>query len=86
MVALGALSNLAAIVPNGAFMPASPEAMAAVGKAVPEGYSNSALLGNPDVLIGIGVLWAIVAAMRSGRFASPPVLMERPGVAVDVSA
>ena len=100
VVALGALSNLAAIVANGGFMPASPEAMAAVGKTVPEGYSNSALLTNPalapltdifalprwlpyanvysigDVLIGIGVVWAIVVAMRSGRFAPAPTPAE----------
>jgi hypothetical protein len=88
-IALGAFSNLAAIVGNGGFMPASPAAMAAVGKSVPEGYSNSALLADPalwpltdifampawlpfanvfsvgDVLIGIGVVWTIVIAMRS---------------------
>ena len=37
IVALGAFSNLLAIVANGGYMPASPEAMAAVGKAPPKG-------------------------------------------------
>lgn len=93
VVAIGALSNFAAIVANGGYMPASLDAMAALGKTVPPGYSNSALVTDPalqpltdifalphwlpfanvysigDVLIGIGVAWAIVASMRSGRLA-----------------
>jgi len=44
IVALGALSNLAAIVANGGYMPASAEAMAALGKSAPTVYSNSALV------------------------------------------
>jgi hypothetical protein len=47
LVALGAASNLAAIVANGGFMPASPAAMAALGKDVPTIYSNSAVLAQP---------------------------------------
>ena len=47
LVAIGAASNLAAIAANGGFMPASPAAMAALGKAVPTIYSNSALLAQP---------------------------------------
>ena len=42
LVAAGALSNLAAIVANGGQMPASPAAMAFLGKTVNAGYSNSA--------------------------------------------
>jgi len=100
IVALGAFSNLLAIVANGGYMPASPAAMAAVGKAPPEGYSNSTLMTDPmlapltdifalpawlpfanvfsigDVLIGVGVVWAIVMAMRSGRFAPAPTPAE----------
>jgi hypothetical protein len=88
IVALGAFSNLAAIVANGGYMPASAEAMAALGKTAPTVYSNSAVIPNPalpwltdifalpgwipasnvfsvgDVLIGIGVIVVIVAAMR----------------------
>jgi hypothetical protein len=93
VVVLGALSNLAAIVANGGYMPASAAAMTSLGKTPPEGYSNSALLLHPalapltdifalprwvpfanvfsvgDVLIAVGVVWAIVATMRSGSFA-----------------
>ncbi len=46
-------------------MSASPEAIAAVGKAPPEGYSNSALM-----------VWVIVVAMRSGQFAPTPTPAE----------
>jgi hypothetical protein len=47
LVALGAASNLAAIVANGGFMPASPAAMAALGKDAPTIYSNSAVVAQP---------------------------------------
>jgi hypothetical protein len=47
LVALGAACNLAAIVANGGFMPASPAAMAALGKAAPTIYSNSAVVAQP---------------------------------------
>jgi hypothetical protein len=47
VVALGAASNLAAIVVNGGYMPASPEAMAALGARAGAGYSNSSVLASP---------------------------------------
>jgi len=47
LVALGAISNLVAIVANGGFMPASPTAMAALGKDAPTIYSNSAVVSQP---------------------------------------
>ena len=47
LVALGAACNLAAILANGGFMPASPGAMAALGKADPVIYSNSAVVADP---------------------------------------
>jgi len=47
LVALGAACNLAAILANGGFMPASPGAMAALGRADPVIYSNSAVLAHP---------------------------------------
>jgi hypothetical protein len=46
LVALGAGSNLAAIVANGGFMPADPDAAASVGGIAP-GYSNSSLVADP---------------------------------------
>jgi hypothetical protein len=47
IVALGATSNLLAIVSNGGYMPASPGAMAALGKTAPTEYSNSTVLAQP---------------------------------------
>ncbi len=41
LVALGAASNLVAIVANGGWMPASPDALAALGATIGSGYSNS---------------------------------------------
>lgn len=95
LVALGAASNLAAIVVNGGYMPASAQAAAALGKAHPTSYSNSAIIPDPilapltdifalpawvpfanvfsigDVLIGVGIGFVIVKAMRAGAAASP---------------
>ncbi len=89
VIALGALSNLAAIITNGGYMPADVGAMASLGRRSIGTYSNSALLDEPalkpltdifalptwvpfanvfsigDVIIGIGVVTVIVAAMRS---------------------
>src|SRR5690242_4722669 len=47
LIVLGALSNIAAILANGGFMPAAPGAMAALGKGAPTIYSNSAILPEP---------------------------------------
>jgi len=52
LVALGAISNLVAIVANGGYMPASAAAMAALGKSAPTVYSNSAIVPDP-------VLWPL---------------------------
>jgi len=41
VVALGAAANLAAIIANGGWMPASPSALASLGTTIGEGYSNS---------------------------------------------
>jgi hypothetical protein len=49
IVAVGAASNLLAIVANGGYMPASPGAMAALGKVDPTIYSNSSIVANPSL-------------------------------------
>jgi hypothetical protein len=49
LIAAGAFSNMAAILANGGFMPATPEAMASLGKAQPTIYSNSAVLTAPNL-------------------------------------
>jgi len=47
LVALGAASNLAAIVANGGFMPASQGALDALGGSINPGYTNSAVVAAP---------------------------------------
>lgn len=47
VVAVGAASNLLAIVSNGGFMPASPAAFASLGLSVEGAYTNSALVASP---------------------------------------
>jgi Family of unknown function (DUF5317) len=47
IVALGAASNLIAIVANGGYMPASAAALTAAGRAPAVGYSNSAIVTDP---------------------------------------
>lgn len=47
IVAMGAASNLLAILANGGLMPASPEAVAALGWDAAEGFSNSIVMADP---------------------------------------
>jgi hypothetical protein len=47
IIAVGAISNLAAIVANGGYMPADPGALASGGGSVPATYSNSVVVAHP---------------------------------------
>ena len=47
LVALGAISNITAIVANGGYMPADAGAMAVLGRSEPTTYSNSTILAEP---------------------------------------
>ena len=47
LVAVGAGANLAAIVANGGFMPASEAAFAALGSGLNAGYTNSSIVADP---------------------------------------
>jgi Family of unknown function (DUF5317) len=47
LVAVGAASNLAAIVANGGYMPAARSALIALGRTDPTTYSNSTTLAHP---------------------------------------
>lgn len=47
VVVAGAASNLAAIIANGGYMPASAAALAAQGRLPAGGYSNSSLVASP---------------------------------------
>jgi hypothetical protein len=59
LIALGAASNLVAIVANGGYMPADPAALAAIGGIEP-GYSNSVIVADP-VLRPLTDLYALPA-------------------------
>ena len=89
VIAIGAISNLSAIIANRGYMPADPAAMATLGQTITDGYSNSAIVADPalwpltdifalpawlpfsnvysigDVVLSLGVVIVIVAAMRS---------------------
>jgi hypothetical protein len=49
LVALGAISNLVAIVANGGIMPTTHAALADAGLSAEEGFSNSAVVADPAV-------------------------------------
>lgn len=61
VVALGAVSNLAAIVANGGYMPADPGAVALAGLD-PSGYNNSIITANP-ILRPLTDLFALPAGV-----------------------
>lgn len=56
LVALGAAANMAAIVANGGYMPASEAALAALGKVEPTTYSNSAVVESPALWLLTDIL------------------------------
>ncbi|MFL5770515.1 MAG: DUF5317 family protein, partial [Chloroflexota bacterium] len=62
LIVIGAVSNMAAILANGGYMPATAEALTAVGKSPPTIYSNSAVVADPAL------------APLIDRFALPPSL------------
>jgi hypothetical protein len=47
VIGLGALSNMAAILANGGYMPSTVAALGSVGKSAPTVYSNSAVVDDP---------------------------------------
>ena len=47
LIVLGAVSNMAAILANGGYMPATAEALGSLGKTAPTIYSNSAVVAAP---------------------------------------
>jgi len=66
LVALGAASNLAGIVANGGFMPASAAALGVHGGPPPGGYSNSVVLANP-ALAPLTDIFALPAWLPAGN-------------------
>jgi hypothetical protein len=81
VVAVGAISNLVAIIANGGSMPVSPGALAALGKSVGEGYSNSVEAVDP-VLAGLTDVHALPAWLPFANVFSIGDLLIGIGIAI----
>jgi hypothetical protein len=66
IVAVGAISNLVAILANGGWMPASPEALSRLGLSIGSSYSNSREVGTP----ALGALTDVFALPAWAPFAN----------------
>jgi hypothetical protein len=85
LVAAGAAANLAAIAANGGYMPASADALAALGKEVGSGYSNSASLPDP-ALAPLTDLFAMPAWLPFANVFSVGDVLIAAGVALALGA
>jgi len=85
IVALGAASNLAAIVANGGYMPAGRGALEALGKTDPTIYSNSASIEHP-ALEPLTDIFALPAWLPSANIFSVGDVIIAIGVAVVIVA
>jgi hypothetical protein len=85
IVALGAASNLAAIVANGGYMPAGRAAMEALGKTDPTIYSNSAFVEHP-ALEPLTDIFALPAWVPFANIFSVGDILIAAGVAVVIVA
>jgi Family of unknown function (DUF5317) len=84
IVALGSLSNLAAIIANGGFMPASSEALATAGLP-PGDHLNSVVLANP-ALQPLTDIYAIPASLPMANVFSVGDVLIALGIAWTVAA
>lgn len=82
VVALGSASNLAAVVANGGYMPADPDAAASLGHAA-GGYSNSAIVADP-ALRPLTDIWATPAWLPFANVFSIGDVLIGVGVAVTI--
>ena len=80
LVAAGAASNLAAIVANGGYMPASPAAVGGHLSHQAAGYSNSVVLANP-VLAPLTDVFALPAWVPWANVFSVPGFRARNAIA-----
>jgi hypothetical protein len=85
LMAVGAMSNLAAIVANGGSMPASPDALAALGKSVGEAYSNSVATADP-LLAGLTDVYALPGWLPFANVFSIGDALIGAGLAVAIAA
>jgi uncharacterized protein DUF5317 len=85
LVALGALSNLAAILANGGYMPADPAALAAAGFGPTTGYSNSIVTNRP-ALAPLTDIFALPAWMPLANVFSIGDVLIGLGIVVAIAA
>jgi hypothetical protein len=85
IVAIGAISNLAAIVANGGYMPADPAALASLPDFTAPSYSNSTVLADP-ALRPLTDIFAMPAWMPSANVFSVGDVLIGVGVAVTIIA
>lgn len=83
VIAIGACSNLLAIVANGGYMPADPAALASIGGVAP-GYSNSSVVADP-ALAPLTDLFAIPAWVPLSNVFSVGDVLIGAGVAVTIA-
>lgn len=85
IVAVGAASNLVAIVANGGRMPADPAALASLGEEIGDGYSNSVVVADP-VLRPLTDIFAMPAWMPFANVFSIGDVLIGIGVAIAIAA
>jgi hypothetical protein len=83
LIAIGAGCNLLAVVANGGWMPADPEALASVG-GLPTGPSNSIVLSNP-VLEPLTDLFALPAWLPFANVFSVGDVLIGAGIAATIA-
>ena len=85
LVALGASSNLAAVVANGGIMPADPGALTLAGLETDAGFSNSAVVVAPN-LRPLTDIFALPAALPFANVFSVGDVLVAAGIAVAIVA
>jgi hypothetical protein len=85
LVALGAASNLVAILANGGFMPADPSALATAGIQPDGAFSNSVVLENPAVR-PLTDIFALPDAIPFANVFSVGDLLIGAGIAIAIAA
>jgi hypothetical protein len=85
VVVLGAACNLAAIIANGGYMPASAAAAAAVGRGDIVGYSNTAVIASPALEFLTDVI-ALPAWLPFSNIISVGDLLIGAGIAIVIAA
>ena len=84
IIAIGAGSNLVAIVANGGYMPADPDALAAIGGIAP-GYSNSSTVADP-ALAPLTDIFALPAWVPFANVFSIGDVLLGAGIAITIAA